>query len=168
MIESQDLADKLWQDSRREILQALHHPFIRQLGNGSLPRYRSCNATRYLLSPFWATRNSSDEFSGNASRMSKNLMSMVCVPRVHSQGPKSCLAPEEMSAARHMLSRSYASYHSTGKPRHTCAGTPSSSTLPRTRTSWLLSLQHTSQHSGRQSRRETRMQSRSCGPYCRG
>ena len=49
MIASRDLADKLWQDSRREIWQALHHPFIRQLGNGILSRYRSCDATRSFI-----------------------------------------------------------------------------------------------------------------------
>ena len=46
MAGSQDLADRLWQDSHREILQALHHPFIRQLGSGSLPRYTSCDIMR--------------------------------------------------------------------------------------------------------------------------
>ena len=32
-------SERLWQDSRKQILQALHHPFICQLGDGSLPRH---------------------------------------------------------------------------------------------------------------------------------
>lgn len=42
MIEAQSLAESLWQDSRKEILQALHHPFVRQLGDGTLPRFILC------------------------------------------------------------------------------------------------------------------------------
>ena len=33
------VSESLWQDSRKDILRALHHPFIRQLGDGSLPRH---------------------------------------------------------------------------------------------------------------------------------
>ena len=35
------ISEALWQDSREEILKALHHPFVRQLGAGSLPRFVS-------------------------------------------------------------------------------------------------------------------------------
>ena len=73
MIGSLDLADKLWQDSRREISQALHHPFIRQLGNGSLPRYRSCEATRSFLVASSAKNNRRDKSRGNQSIFFKDF-----------------------------------------------------------------------------------------------
>lgn len=38
MVGTETISEALWRDSREQILKALHHPFVRQLGDGSLPR----------------------------------------------------------------------------------------------------------------------------------
>lgn len=44
----QSLSERLWQDSHVDVMRALHHPFVRSLGAGTLAKYIFYQITRWV------------------------------------------------------------------------------------------------------------------------